>query len=409
MGRGCLKSILFLLIVLGIFFFLGKKVIDTISQVVDMSEFTVLEQDEEEQEEKVSEWKENTETKKEQEKEEIQQFYYYEQLSKKEQKIYQKLLRGLEEYSPKIRISGMTVDDAGKILKKVLKDHPEIFWCDGSYRAVSYRGLTSYVIIKPQYLFEKEEKEAQQEKIEKVVDTCLKGIKSNASDYEKIRYVYEYIVNSVEYDSSAEHNQTIYSVFVDRRSVCAGYAKATQYLLHRLDVFCTYVTGEIIDSGDSHAWNLVCCDGDYYYVDTTWGDPVFRSSQEQEIQNINYDYLCCNDEELFRTHKLEGDIRLPACTEMKWNYYVVNHMYYTKVNAEQLLRAMNEDIRKKRSSTTFKFADEDLYDAAHKLILEDLIKQAAKNLGERYGIWQVRYSYLDEKEKNKIIIYWDYE
>ena len=36
---------------------------------------------------------------------------------------------------------------------------------------------------------------------------------------------------------------SIYSVLVNGESVCAGYARTTQYLLERLNVFCTYVTG----------------------------------------------------------------------------------------------------------------------------------------------------------------------
>ena len=67
------------------------------------------------------------------------------------------------------------------------------------------------------------------------------------TDYQKILYVYEYIVNTVDYDLEAADNQNIYSVFVNRRSVCAGYSKATQYLLERLGVFCTYVTGTTLD------------------------------------------------------------------------------------------------------------------------------------------------------------------
>ena len=72
--------------------------------------------------------------------------------------------------------------------------------------------------------------------------------------------------------------------------------------------------------GGNHAWNLVKCNGDYYYVDTTWGDPVFQqeegentsqdaeqnSGQDAEASgnkaNISYDYLCCMIRSYFQTH-----------------------------------------------------------------------------------------------------------
>lgn len=48
------------------------------------------------------------------------------------------------------------------------------------------------------------------------VSECLSGISENASDYEKILYDYEYIVNQVDYDDAAEDNQNICSVFIGK-------------------------------------------------------------------------------------------------------------------------------------------------------------------------------------------------
>ena len=406
MRHGCLTTVV-VLFMMGICFFAGKLILDQIGLEMHHQDTIVKEQKEASTTaEEGTEETVQSETKQEGAGKER---FYYEQLSKEEQKVYDKLLQGMEASSEKIRISYLDSDDINKIYKWILKDHPEIFWCDSSYRSVSYQGLTSYVIIKPEYLFDQEERNEKQREIDAEVDACLMGIDASASDYEKILYVYEYLVNSVDYEEGSEYNQTIYSIFVKKRSVCAGYAKAAQYLLNKLDVFCAYVTGTIRDSQVSHGWNLVRCEGDYYYVDPTWGDPLFQSGENEDIDNINYDYMCCNDEELFKTHKPEGDVSLPACTEMDWNYYVVNHMYYTQVDEDGLLRAMKDTIFTKEKSTTFKFASNSLYTQAREVLFDDLIRQAARILGNRYGVRQVKYSYLDDEERNKIVIYWNYK
>ena len=117
-------------------------------------------------------------------------------------------------------------------------------------------------------------------------------------EYEKIKYVFETIVDQTDYDLSAPDNQNIYSVFGNWTSVCAGYAKASKYLLDQLGVECIYVTGDA--SGEAHAWNIVRCDGQYYCYDATWGDPLYQEGIGVEMDTTSYEYLCCPDSMLSR-------------------------------------------------------------------------------------------------------------
>ena len=70
----------------------------------------------------------------------------------------------------------------------------------------------------------------------------------------------------------SEHDQNIARVFWKKQAVCAGYARAVQYLLERLGIPCIYVEGNTIGSSEGHAWNIVQIGGQYYYVDATNGD-----------------------------------------------------------------------------------------------------------------------------------------
>lgn len=337
--------------------------------------------------------------------------YYYEMLPESERIVYREILQGVRDMGLEIYVHSSDAKRTNTLFQYVLRDYPEIFWCDGTTTATAYGGSEEYTVLEPVYLYDMAEKDIRKKKIDAAVTECLADIKKDATDYEKILYVYEYIVDTVEYDLKAEDNQNIYSVFVGRRSVCAGYSKATQYLLEKLGIFCTYVTGTT-ESGQSHAWNLVTCNGEYYYVDTTWGDPVFQEQEGEEVKQgmdyISYDYMCCDDTELFRTHTPDADLKLPRCTEMDSNYYVVNGMYYDRYNSGKALKVMNDVISEKGSSVVFKYASPDVYAQAHKDIFENVIHEAAQNLAETYGLSQVKYSYIDDEKLNKIVIYWEY-
>ncbi len=338
--------------------------------------------------------------------------YYYSKLSEDERQIYSEILSGINSNTEEIYLHGDDADLANKILQYVLRDHPELFWCDGSATATSYTGINSYTVMKVNYQYDENARSTMQSQIDGAVAECLAGISQDASDYEKILYVYEYIIRSVEYNMDASDNQNIYSVFVGKESVCAGYSKATQYLLNKLGIFCTYVIGTAGDDNQAHAWNLVQCNGEYYYVDTTWGDPTFLAEEGEQVaaeEKISYDYMLCDDTELFKNHTPDAAVELPSCTHMDYNYYVVNGDYYTSYDAAVILQKMNDVIAVGGSSTVIKFASCELYTAARESIFQETIPQAAENLANLYGIYEVKYQYLDEADLNKITIYWQYQ
>lgn len=250
-----------------------------------------------------------------------------------------------------------------------------------------------------------------EQEIQREAEACIANYRPEQdSEYERIKYVYEYLIRSVDYETGVKDSQNIYSALVGKRSVCAGYARATQYLLEKLGVFCTYVTGK--SEGQPHAWNLVQCDGKYYYVDTTWGDPVFRQDEGMpeisEEQKIQYDYLCCSDEELFRTHSLDDNVEMPACVSLDANYYVKAGKYYQRYDQERIKRQLNQDIAEGNVTSVFKFSDKKSYEEARKKIVGEDIKEAAGNLAKRYGLTSVRYSYQEDPRLYKVTVYWQY-
>ena len=103
--------------------------------------------------------------------------------------------------------------------------------------------------------------------------------KTNGTDYQKISYIHDYLVDNIDYDSDylSPGTYTIYGALVGKKCVCEGYAKAFKYLLNEAGIECELMQGIGINSSggkESHAWNCVKLKNNWYEVDPTWDDPV---------------------------------------------------------------------------------------------------------------------------------------
>lgn len=135
-------------------------------------------------------------------------------------------------------------------------------------------GSTRYISLKYSfsYVSNLEQEQALTKEISK-----LKGQLdiNNASDYVKIKTIYKYICDNIEYDDDFLENQTnmvklsAYSALINKSTVCSGYASLFYRLALEYGIDARYISGET-DSGKNHAWNIVKLDDKYYNVDATW-------------------------------------------------------------------------------------------------------------------------------------------
>ena len=253
---------------------------------------------------------------------------------------------------------------------------------------------------------------ARKEEIEAASEEILSGISRDAADYDKVKYVYETLIRSTDYDLDAPDNQNIYSVFVQHLSVCQGYAKATQYLLNRLNVPCTLVLGTV-ETGEGHAWNLVEVDGEYYYLDTTWGDVSYRTEdlsseetlypgEEDEtlfMPEINYDYLNVTTEELLRTHSIGGEIPMPLCDADTANYYVREGALFTGYDRVQMEALFQKAIETGQGDITIKCVDA----VSYKEVLTALIEE--QEIFDYLAGEESRVAYA-QNEKQHSLTFW---
>ena len=338
----------------------------------------------------------------------VEEYYYDhlpEQLHEAYREIYVRIMQNQDSGDFMTKIS---VDDFWRVYYAVLADHPEIFWI-GTSAQVEESGLTGSVVsYKLETAVPVEARNSMREKLEEAADACISQISPEASTYEKIKFVYEYLINTVEYDSGGADSQNIQSALLYHASVCAGYSKAFQYILNRMGLFCTYITGKIKNGGD-HGWNMVRIQDTYYYVDVTWGDPVFANQVDSmDSGNVmNYNYLCCTENDLFKTHTPGDSIELPACTSDDYNYYKLNGLYYEYFDYDTIYNALMQSVWADRSSIVMKFGSQEAFDAAkYELFENNMLKDPGEYLMDINGVSSWNYRYHTDDNFYLITIYW---
>lgn len=287
----------------------------------------------------------------------------YASLSDAQKDVYVQLLDGVTVLEPILDVKDAAIEDMELAYHAMMVDHPELFWLDGSTRYSYYENGTGPITITPGLSLPLEQVPEARERIEAAAEEFLSTLPQDADEYTICKATYEFIVNTTDYVADAEQNQNIQSVLVGHASVCAGYAKAFQYLLQRAGVFCSYVEGTIPSRGEDHAWNIVRIGDEYSYVDVTWADPAYPGFEETELQvGVTYDYLCLTTDELLRDdHVFLDQSMWPACDSTTYDYYRTTGRLFDVVDEAALSDSFWSQCEEGLGSVSFKFTNDDAY------------------------------------------------
>lgn len=230
-----------------------------------------------------------------------EEYPYYQMLSENQQSVYRQIYANAQELTERfVPENTVSAGDVKTAFEAVIGDHPELFWLEPGYSS-KYLSNGQCVEIDLKYNSTASDLENAKQRFDEAAQNMISGAASLGSDYEKEKYVHDALAAAVTYDLSADMNQSAYSALVNGRSVCAGYARAYQYLLQQLGIPCYYCTGY---SGGNHAWNIVKLDDGYYNVDMTWDD----------ADPVRYDYFNKTDVDFASTHVRQNlSVYLPAC------------------------------------------------------------------------------------------------
>ena len=266
---------------------------------------------------------------------EYQNKYLYKQLGDDEKIIYEKLYDNKEKLKTgtyKIEFGNIFYDllsqengsdklqeEYQTAIEAFTYDNPDVFYIDVTKMYINIETIQKIFSTKynvyinsakdPTYLLDgftsKEQIDQCESQVIAVKNQILNQI-AGKNDIEKMRYIHDYLVDTIEYDQKfVEKNiYNIYGALVSKTCVCEGYAKASQYLLNEAGLENIIITGTATNSDgktENHAWNYVNIDEKWYAIDTTWDDPIIVGGGKL-TNTIRYRYFLKGSSTMNKNH-----------------------------------------------------------------------------------------------------------
>lgn len=273
----------------------------------------------------------------------------YERLTAKEKKCYEQLLERFSVFETEAVFNDCEIKTIENAFNAMLNDHPHIFWLSGGGEFVSatrnnvLQNITFKASLRNNITAATAR--AMYSTLMFQVNRIIEKAVKLKTSFEQVLFVHDYLVDNTDYDINASNCYDAYGCIVDRRAVCSGYTKAFQLIMCALGYDCGVVTGgthEEINNHVCHMWNYIKLDGEYYYIDLTWDDPISLNSMAKK--NKTHDYFCITTEELLKTHCVSESRFLPVCNSRKYDYYVYKGYYLDRYTFEGVERIAQKQL-----------------------------------------------------------------
>ena len=221
-------------------------------------------------------------------------------------------------------------------------------------------------------------------------------IKPGMTETEKIRTVHNWIVcnttyNDNYYDRGDSFNH-VSNLLNNKTGVCQGYSVTFYIFMKQMGIPCTLVMGKT--DNVSHAWNAVKLDGNWYYIDVTWDDPVVNgTSNYPGGDNISYEYLLCTYNHISMTHTEDnyiGTTPLPNGISNDYNDLMYRMSGFTnvmRVNSSEELADRLQGFMNKSGKYAIILENENI--TMNEGV--DAVKNYLKNLNRGYSV-SISYS-----------------
>lgn len=213
--------------------------------------------------------------------------------------LYDEVYANLIEYKPnfEIQFSGDT-KSLNAQLNKVIQDveiKDRYLYENISNWKISMTAKSTSATIKfqMQYMMTKQEEDFVNAQVAKLLPTLFTA---NAKDFDKVKAIHDYVVKKGQYSDKTKGSQySTYTFLTENKGVCQAYALLMHKMLQQAGLDVRYVKGSA--GNESHAWNLVKIDNEWFHVDATWNDPIGN-----KVDQVTYKYFLLTDSQIAKTH-----------------------------------------------------------------------------------------------------------
>ncbi len=289
--------------------------------------------------------------------------FYYDNLTDIEKHAYNEILSRIYDMPEKVRIPNIDGDQLDDVFSALLADNPDLFFV-GRRCTLTAKGLSTYCSV--EYYIDSDEYTEQKAKLDEVCIEFIDSLSAPEDEFRTELEIHDFVVEKCSY--RLEHGEFVYSsaygALVNGEAACEGYSKAAKLLFDKVGMASAVVSG-ISDNGDDiegpHMWNAVEVNGDFYYLDCTWDDPVNDSGEEM----VMYAYFNLNDEMIASTHSdFSYDF---GCTATAENYYIKMGSYfesYDRSDEKKLGSIIAEELNKGGNVVQLRFGSKTAYNKA---------------------------------------------
>lgn len=271
--------------------------------------------------------------------------WYYQQLTSREKVIFDAIYQGICDFDASISLSGLacTENEMDRVLFAIRNDCPELFQQDGNFTLTTLG--SAYQAVTPVYRLSQAEYDDRCRWIRSVLQQIQASFPAGGDDYDREKVIYCWIIQHCEYlDSKDSRTAAADACLCSGQARCSGYASALSLLLRSVGIPCVEILSTV---EESHEWNAVKINGNWYECDVTWDDPTADDEFLEEMgQNSFICYLNLPRRLMSAHTPKKVEFSLPYATALEDNYACREGLRVTEASSDWV-EVLNSDLRRR--------------------------------------------------------------